>query len=884
MVHLVAALIVSAVIAQWEPHREVQPQIVTSASGTWRARITPGDRYGTGKCDIVIERDGVVVARAQPSFTFEVAAITESGFVVGHGRTDWGPFGGGEFAVGVIGPNGAVLRDERTPRTRSRYLHVPPNPRPLGVLVDPRGEWFAVRIADPELSRDGETWWRFPLTSAGPRTDVVPQRHLEPSFDGLLADARVIPGTPWILVQWKCFSPPDRPRRISARFTVIESTGAELWRIDLPVDHEFGDDAAGVALAQKFGAIGPILEVGPGPTFALWHVRKGERVDYRVDVAAAADARVIETSRRPFDAVKHLEDLKAARWPVLPSRRLVQTAAIPLLAQVPPPPLRDLCDLSFGPDGDPIAIRRDGLGRFTAVQVDATGAAISEVPWEPLPGGIGSGNVELSALGSGRWLISARTWGHTESGWFLVDAGSGKLHQLDGLDREPEGKYARDAIAARGTADGGFVAIVSVRTGWTNLTSLVRVAADGSESWRIDERHDVVDAVFSPVDVTVLADGTIAVLENIRNDVKLYDDTGQYLGTIDLERTFGGEPNSVSSIHAHPDGGFLIKDFHGESTARLVTRDGTLRASFTPQLESGHRPERLARNVEVAPDGSVWTHDDGTLFVLSDSGTVTRALGPANDPNALTHPGAVAIDALGRAWIHDSRTDALHGFDVDGERLWVAQFAPEDGEPRGYRNFVVSRPDGGILVHRGSAGNGIFGPSVRFDATGRRIGNAPMSGSECVLELANDQFVTWATREPLRIVDGLGTVVARHEKTPNGRWTGRIHDAVLNADGRAALLIGGTVVFLDENGAPAHDLTLPKPITMMSQLAWNGDHVLIAEWPSAMHYSFATDRWEIVSVDDRTDGATGAIGLSPDGTQLLAVDSTHHVLRKFDLK
>lgn len=884
MVHPIAALIVSAVFAQWEPPFEVEPQVVTSPSGAWRARITPGDRNGTGPCDIAIERDGEVVAHARPSFTFEVAAITDSGFVVGHGRTDSRPFGGGEFVVGVVSPQGAVVRDERTERVASRFMHRPPNPSPEGMLVDPLGRWFIIRIADPDVNRRVETWWNFPVTTADAREDVVPQRQFEDSFDGRLSDARVIPDTQWFVVNWRCFVSDSQRMRVGGRFTVIDRTGAESWRIDLPDDYEFDGDADGVALEGAYDRIGPILAVGPGPTFALWHIKSGERVEYRVDVAAAAGARVIETSRQAFDGPAHIKALEEARWPTLPTRRLEQTAAIPLLEDAPPPPLRDLCELGFGQDGDPIAIRRDGPGRFTAVLFGAEGGAPREVPWEPLPGGTGSGSVELSALGAGRWLVSARTWDHAESSWFLVDGASGTLRRLDGLDREAEGKYARDAIAARGTADGGFVAIVKVSTRSTILTSLVRVAADGSESWHIDERHDFEEAVFSPVDVTVLADGTIAVLENIRNDVKLYDDTGHFVRTIDLEQTFGGEPNYVTEIHAHPDGGFLIEDFHGATTARLVTRDGALRASFTPQLESGHRPEALARNVEVAPDGTVWTRDDGTLFVLDDAGTVTRAIGPADDPNALTHAGAIAIDALGRAWIHDSRADALHGFDAAGKRLWVARFAPEDGEPLGYGNFVVSRPDGGILVHRSSAGIGIFGPSVRFEATGRRVGRTPASNSACVLELADDRFVTSSSRRPLTILDGHGETVAQYEKTPDGRWTGRSHDAVLNAEGRGALLIGGSVVFLDEDGAPTHHLPLPNPIRMLSQLAWNGDHVLVADWPRAMHYSFTTDRWEIVTVADETDDATGAIGLSPHGTELLAVDSKSHVLRKFQLE
>src|SRR5688500_8841391 len=101
--------------AQVDPYPVIDPYAVTSPDGRWHMRVEPGDRFGVGPSTLRALCDGEVQAEIELPFTFEVAAITDSGYCVGHGRTS--TESDGELVIAVIAPDGTIAREERFQRT-----------------------------------------------------------------------------------------------------------------------------------------------------------------------------------------------------------------------------------------------------------------------------------------------------------------------------------------------------------------------------------------------------------------------------------------------------------------------------------------------------------------------------------------------------------------------------------------------------------------------------------------------------------------------------------------------------------------------------------------------------------------------------------------------
>lgn len=863
---MIAPVALFAYFALWLPlgidfNEEIiiDPYEVTSPSGSWHLAVEPGDRFGAGASVIRTAHNGAPAHELSLPYTFQIAAITDDGYVVGIGRTERR---GGELVVGVIGPDGTPIREERHERTVSRTPHTPPNPNVKFLVVDPDSEWLIVAVADPDTRRGEEAWWRYPIRTDGPRVMLSPGRGLGDARGVRLhaIDAEAIPGTPWILTHWYRYEPRAVGFAVvGAVYVLGDSRGEVHWRMDLPKDY---DDRTSWT-ARRNGGILDVLD----RRFALWHAAVGERVEYRVAGDTNADPLVVEVGRRPFD---WQEQMERARPADLPARRLAASSAIPLLPQGEATPLHDLCDFGFDQAGEPIAIRRDGPGRFTTLRFSASGAVAGEVTWDALLEPLASGSVELHAIRAATWLLSARAWDDAggEGMWFEVDAMSGTLRRLSGMDDVRAGGVAADASGADGTSDGGFVALIAAE--------LVRCDADGNVLWQVREEYEDPTKLFGPADVATLTDGSIAVLETVPNKVKVYSSAGRWLRTIDLEQAFKKEPNYPTSIHAHKDGGFLVHDFHGDPTLWQLSADGEVVANWTPTLATGHAPEVLSRQARPGPDGAVWTRDEGAVHSLDSNGVVARTYGSAPNQTRLASPGEVKIDTLGRAWILDKRSGSRFAFNLEGRLVWVARFAPEDGDPARYQTRIVARPDGGVLIEQGEC-------VVRFDGEGRRLGQAPQADGSIYLELPNERFVWGDTFDPLRILGRAGDTIATIDRMPDGTWSGSPSSAAWSVDGRAALLRGG-VVLLDSEGRPERTIPFEHVPRIGSQISINGDYAMVSSRdPEAMLYSFSEDRWERVVVA-KDKARSWAMGLSPDGEEVLAVDEATHTLRRYPLR
>ena len=93
--------------------------------------------------------------------------------------------------------------------------------------------------------------------------------------------------------------------------------------------------------------------------------------------------------------------------------------------------------------------------------------------------------------------------------------------------------WSSDLDTARGQEATPIVVdgIMYVSTAWSMVKAYD--ATNGKKLWEV-RGGQPDDALFSPEDMTVLTDGTLAVLENISNRVQLFEPAGKLRASLDL--------------------------------------------------------------------------------------------------------------------------------------------------------------------------------------------------------------------------------------------------------------------------------------------------------------------------------------------------------------
>ena len=830
---VVAAILLLLAGVEWDHDvRIIHPYTVESRSGTWRLECEPGDRFGMGPSTLrVIHAETTVHERTIP-FTFQIAAITDEGYAVGLGRTDW-KHARGDYVFGVTDPRGTLLREERYERTSSRFFHQPSDPNFRYLFVDPGGEWAVLHVDDPDINRRRCSWWRYPIRTDGDREVLRPTDALGAHEDHRLSliEATMVPGTGRILTHWWTLDyGPDRTSSSATRgalYALMDDEATVRWELSLYDDYESPTSWATTSSTLRNGGI---LEVTDDRRFALFHAADGERVDYRIEY----DGQVTDTGRRPFAWTRRSRPERP------PTRRLTATAEVPLLPDAQPHPIRDVVDLGFDVSSDPIAIRRDGPGRYTSVLISREDDRAREVAWEPLHEPLASGSVKRHEVGRGEWLVSARAWEDDDgAAWFLVDATTGAMTRLGGADGPPMRGPASDINGAARASDGWIVLITN---------ALIAVDVDGRPRWRVVEEYGNPKKLFDPGAVATLADGTIAVLETAPKQVKLFSPSGDWLRTVDLKGALGHEPRYRFNMHAHPDGGFVVIDSNGEPPVWHLSTDGTVIASWTPRTEKGNPSQVLAANAKPGPDGRIWSHERSAVHVLGDDGAVVRTFGATPREDRPVQPRGARIDALGRTWLYDERAKVHFPFDADGRPIDAARGATDGHHPS------------------------------------RRAEAPRLDGEQPWLELSGERYLFASESQPIRVTDREGRILAAHEKLSDGAWTGEPIAAAMSADGRAALLQLRQLVLLDDDGRPVREIAaLARPFS--PALSIGGDHVLISNTgPHAVLYSFEADRWETLRVADDDDHGEWWWGLAPDGAAALVVDGETYTLRRYPLR
>ena len=383
--------------------------------------------------------------------------------------------------------------------------------------------------------------------------------------------------------------------------------------------------------------------------------------------------------------------------------------------------------------------------------------------------------------------------------------------------------------------------------------------------------------MFSPEAITVTTKSEIAIVDNIRETVQLFDLNGGFLHIIGMEKTWGRKPNYPTNIFADTEGGFIVEDFNGEPPFVWMKPDGTVREQFHPKHGDGRRAD-AGCGVRVAPDGKLWHSDGHALMQLDADRVAAVVLGVAPKLDELGPIVEVAGDPHGRLYAVDGRTGAVHVFDANGRKLRVCKPARDDFSENPSPTIAVA-DDGSVYLGRRDRNE-----HLHFAPDGSRVGKKnfeldaihgawfPRGRDMLVL----GDHAVWLTDEN-------GKVRRTIERRADRKWLAHPHDAAVASDGSFAITSAQgmgrrdwSITFFSAAGDALHT----APLHGFAKLSgFNGTHAVFVR------------EGEIVVCDNhgapvqrfpsKTGDWTWGQFLTCDGRELWALDFSTRKVRRY---
>ncbi len=802
--------------ARQAPPEVLDPKTYTSPSGQFKLVVDPSDMNGAGSATYRLKRDGREVWSASKPFTLWDACVTDEGVVGGYAYSkgfdafrDYG-----DFRVAIIESDGRVRMDQVTKREGSHFLHTPPNPIGVGMLMDPANDRLIIRIENADPNLNGESWSVYRISTGTLLAtfhpfelmpDSKPMHSSIPWKD--IGQVGLVAKTPLTLVYWRC-NDSQRRERLGSRFTLIDVDGSPVWTLDLP-------GRCAIVEGTK----------GEG-RFALLDGSTKQKIEFSATLGVAGKWDVIELHR---DVVPQPLVEPAQAPPAIPDRPLKLLGRMNLRSQdgVAPSRIQRVSDFAF-----------DGRGRFALLEgkddeqslelVDDSGTALASLPLDSSKKDDENVEFKFACVGGDRFVvIKARYLNgtHSAQAWW-ADFGKKTTTPIDGVHREEVGYVA-------GFPDGGFVI-----GAWVSDDGITAYDALGKGMWshRADYNSKPRDLLpSSPIALTITTKGEVAALENDSKILYRFDRMGRHLGTIDLKKAWGREPKYPTGIEADVDGGYIITDFNGSPPIVRMRADGTVRAQFQPKHPDGRF---TGDDVKAAPDGRLWTSDGYALLRLDDSGVVDRVIGDAPNPQRLGQIGAIAFDRTGKIYAVDERTGAVHVFDPQGRWLHVCVPSPDDFHGSLILPQITVSDDAQVYLRLGGVESDRDGQYLHFSAEGKRMGAEKLELDQISQDWyfqprTGNRWVVAYNR--IFLVDRAGTVLKSINRCPNEDWLGATGHASVAPDGSLAVVARGSVNLYSATGAGTGTIPIPNALhSLVTLIAYDGKRVAIAEGKTAV--------------------------------------------------
>lgn len=448
-------------------------------------------------------------------------------------------------------------------------------------------------------------------------------------------------------------------------------------------------------------------------------------------------------------------------------------ALLPELSDVPKGELEHLGTFSFADEvGHPSPVfgvvdfdldDRDRIGFLrgdaTFVLVEGNGRLVTEIPLD-LPSTGGLRRARVVWLSGDDWVVVHSNYGVGERAvaW-RVNVANGGITALQGFDSP-----AMERIA--GSRDGGFLVLARLQAQYSSTNELARFDRDGRARWRItdnDSRNP--GALFSPSDIAVTADGSVALLSNVGRDVKFFDPEGTYLRTIDLEEVWGRRPNYPVGISVGPAGEIFVHDFNGTPPVVRMNAEGEVLGEFIPAFPDGRSFDPRS-GIKVGPSGTVVAGEADALIRLSADGVPEHVLGPV--PGEIRMGRVEAIDVDNNGWLYalEARSRLVQVYDDNGN--WIETHSPDLPESPTSLS-LAAMPDGTVNL----GGSGRFAlPSGGLLEVGFRSAHLrdPEMTVKRIIERRPDGnwLIGWGNGAVAP--DGSFVLATRDDRTNTGEW------------------------------------------------------------------------------------------------------------------
>jgi hypothetical protein len=848
-ISLAAALNLFAMVA-WAA--DFPPKTYSSPSGNYSLAIDPSDREGAGKARYVLKHGGEIAWSGDEPFTFWDAFVADDGTFGGYAYTEGYSRDAGEFIVALLDPKGNVRMSEKAPRKFSPYLHTAGDPKASGIFAQPEADRFVVRVRDPDLNADQESWWTYQLSDGHLLGKPKPHDTLDDGAGSqYIVAARPIANTPLTLIHWVKLdgSRWSSGTHAGALFTLVDTKNKPVWKLDLPGDYTNRDDERAEArLLSDIYEHGGILENTQPAHFTIQHTAANVRVTYVATPSSAQGGKwdVKETSRAALSGSSEIK-AEASSKSTPSDISLKKLGSIDLTKKSPgedASPIHDVWNFAPGEAGRFGVLRNcgcDSEGKHSLVIVNDSGKLVREVPLPPAKGEAHP-NDHLAWLKGDAWVVTTSFSGNRSdhSTAARVDAATGMVTPLTAFTAS-----SIDALA--GQSDGGFVALTRDYETSTLEQTVTAFDEHGSKRWDIHEGNGEGE-LFSPEGVAVATSGEVVVLENIRNQLKIFTPDGQYRATIDLKDTWGRKPNYVSGIHADSSGGVLIHDFQGSPSIVHMSLSGDVLGTFTPAYKDARHFD-ITGDVQASPTGDLWTSDGHALLHLDKRGVVDRVLGEKPNFDSLGNIAAVVVTPKGWIYAADERTGAVHVLNENGELQHVCH--PNVSDYKGHLSLpsLTVADSGDVFITHSGVGEIDARPDfLHYDAQGKRVGIEKVDLDEVAQAWLSQRGTTnrWVlgyTRAYL--ADSNAKVLRRVERTADGQWVETPGPGSVAPDGSIALVSGAhgdpmsrtspkvLVSIFSADGNPVVTWPAPNDIsTSGAGIAFDGEHLAFVQLPA----------------------------------------------------
>lgn len=807
---------------------ETNPRTYVSPSDSHSLKVDPSNRYGAGGATYTLSKGKGTIYSLKLPFTLWDAAVADNGVAIGYayssGYEGFGPNleerSRGTLSLILLGSDGTPTTLKTFTRSDSRYLHTPPYPLGLGVLLDPDNGRAVFRLELEDGYGKAETWQVYRLSTHEKMLEAKPYDLMwPPESVRFLIAARLVPGTRLTLLHWWTAG---NSGQLGARFTLIDESLKPVWTLDLPDDYSIPkNEDAQDRLVDQVRRYGAILKTGPN-SFELRFAKANQRVAFGVNRPRDGQWVVHETGRSPYSVAKQKPPAEAK----IPERKLKSLGTVTLQApSVTSERLSVMGDI--GPAGKGrfayLALSDGGKAFLAVVSEDGRHlrrVSLAKIPRDP-------DHATLSGcvwLGGERFLVTLTQYDTKDrTRCWKVDAASGAVSEIKGISLPYVEKLAP-------CPDGGFVALATTHTKYSMTTGVYAFGPDLKLRWHREEPmgmgpNDPPETLVSPEDIAVTPDGRVAVIDVIAHVIQVFDRNGKFQSRIDLDKTWGAEASYPCQIAAS-NTEFAVYD-QGEGIYRLDTKGRKL-ATLKTRFADGRKFDSRF-GLALGSDGRIWTTDGDVLVRMTDKGVADRVAGTAPKTDRLERIIGFEVGPNGRLYAQDERSGAVHVFDVSGKPMLIMKPTLEDCSATGPPGPMQVLPDGEVFLWGAFVGDECGW--LHFSSDGKRLG----------IQLEQEQKVSPGGAVGFRwghqsLLDKDGHVLAKIERSGDGKFLQYGGETAATQDLRLALLSGvswraqstsRTVSLYEPSGAPVRWFELRPNLRSARLFAYDGNLVFL---------------------------------------------------------